>query len=349
MNRLKINVLLQTLMFLSACGALLFCAPSRVAAKIVFRLGNELYVMNDDGSGKRKLTKNTTTYDSRPRWSPDGRQIVFSRYMKKDKMHSSELFIINVDGTDLQRLTDNNASDSYPSWSPDGTQIAFSSSRSGHREVHVMDLVTRTVSQLTFAENHQSSTAPDFSPDGTQITFERFSGIPKGPGVGFVGKKVYVMSADGQHQRPLQDWRVHDPAGTMQFEPRWSPNGQRILFDDCTWHGEDMACRLTVASIGGAGQVIHDIYNRIGDNLLVSYVGWMEKGRAILFAMKLLDKPTPNYDLYRYAFDTRSLKRLTREPNDEKFPDWTEGVLSVSPHRKLTTQWGDIKQPAHAD
>ena len=181
-------------------------------------------------------------------------------------------------------------------------------------------------------------------PDGTQITFERFSGIPKGPGVGFVGKKVYVMSAAGQHQRPLQEWQVDDPAGTMQFEPRWSPNGQRILFDDCTWHGEDIACRLTVARIGGAGQVIHDIYNRISDNVLISYTGWMHNGRAILFGLKRLDKPTPNYDLYRYAFDTRSLKRLTREPNNEKSPDWTEGALSVSPHGKITTQWGEIKQ-----
>ena len=157
------------------------------------------------------------------------------------------------------------------------------------------------------------------------------------------------MSADGQHQRPFQDWQVHDPAGTMQFEPRWSADGQRILFDDCTWHGEDMACRLTVARIGGTGRIIQDIYDRIGDNLLVSYVGWMENDRAILFSMKRLDKPTPNYDLYRYAFDTRKLRQLTSDPVDEKYADWTEGALSVSLHRKLTTQWGELKQPTHAD
>ena len=348
MNRFKTNALLQTLMFLLACGALLFCVPTRVEAKIVFRIGNDLYVMNDDGSGKRRLTHNTTTEDLRPRWSPDGTQIAFSRYMDKDKAKTKELFVINADGTAPQRLTHNKFSESYPSWSPDGHSIAFEGE---DYEVHVIEVATLAVTQLTFPvdERHHGSTAPDWSPDGTQIVYERFSRVPKGAGVGFGGKMIYVMSADGQHKRPLQKWRIGDDAGVMQFEPRWSADGQRILFDDCSWQGDGLKCRLTVARIGGTGRIIQDIYDRIGDNLLVSYAGWMENDRAILFSMKRLDKPTPNYDLYRYAFDTRSLKRLTREPSDEGYPDWTEGTLSVSPHRKLTTQWGELKQPTHAD
>ena len=69
----------------------------------------------------------------------------------------------------------------------------------------------------------------------------------------------------------------------------------------------------------------------------------MENDRAILFSLMLKDKANPNYNLYRYTFDTRSLKRITREPSDEDWPDWIEGALSVSPHGKLPTQWGKIK------
>ena len=346
MNRPKTTVFLQTLMFLFACCPLLFSVTTIVEAKIVFRIGNDLYVMNDDGSGRRRLTHNTTTEDRRPRWSPDGTQIAFSRYMTKGKMHSSELFIINANGTGPQRLTDNNVSDSYPSWSPDGQHIAFA----GNREVYIIEIATRTLKRLTFAEarEHGSSTAPDWSPDGSQITFERFLSIRGRLGAGFVGKIIYVMSADGQRQRRLQPQRrISDDM--MQFEPRFSADGQRVLFDDCRWLGDRTKCRLSFARIGGVAHVITDLYNRFGDNFLISYAGWMQSDRAILFAMKRLDKPDPNYDLYRYAFDTRKLRRLTHEPGDEKDPDWTEGVLSVSPHQKLPTQWGDIKQSAHID
>ena len=346
MKSLKTNDFLQTLMFLFTCGLLSFCVTTIVEAKIVFRIDGDLYVMNDDGSGRRRLTHNTTTKDSRPRWSPDGTQIAFSRYVAKGNMHSSELFIINADGTDPQRLTDNNVSDTYPSWSPDGQHIAFA----GDREVCVIEIATRTLRQLTFAEAHEhdSSTAPDWSPDGSQITFERFLSVRDRVGAGFAGKSIYVMDANGQHQRPLQPLRRIDD-NVMQFEPRFSADGQRVLFDDCKWLDNRTRCRLSFARIGGVAHVIEDLYNRFGDNFLISYAGWMQNDRAILFAMKRLDKPDPNYDLYRYAFDTRKLRQLTSDPVDEKYADWTEGALSVSPHRKLPTQWGNIKQTAYTD
>jgi len=347
MNRFKTNALLQTLMFVFTCGLLLSCLATRIEAKIVFCVDDDLYVMNDDGTHRRRLTKNTQAQDRHPRWSPDGTKIAFVRAMDKNKLQTSaEVFIINADGTQPQRLTLNNSHDLDPSWSPDGQRLAFTSSRSGKWDVFIIEVATLAVTQLTgINEDEVGSTAPDWSPDGTMLTFERFIRIKNG----INPKTIYVMSADGQRPRPiLPDPDRNDPP-TFRFFPRWSADGQRILSYEVKWLGEQDKRRFFVQPLSGARKDITDINDRLGNNFLIAGASWMAHDRAIVFSLMLKDKSTPNYDIYRYGFETRSLKRLTRESADESFPDWTEGALSVSPHQKLPTQWGDIKQPAHAD
>ena len=354
MNHLKTAVLSQTIRFFFTSCLLLFAGTTiSVDAKIVFCVDDDLYVMNDDGTHRRRLTHNTQAKDSYPRWSPDGTQIAFARYMNKDRIQtSSELFIINADGTDPQRLTHNNVKDLDPSWSPDGQHLAFTSSRNGNNrhgrfDVFVIEVASQTVTQITGLEDEELCAAPDWSPDGTMLTFERFTPIKNG----INPKTIYVMSADGQHPRPILPHPDLNGPPTFRFFPRWSADGQHILFYEAKWFGEQNKRSIFVQRIGGRTQEITDIRDRLGNsnNWLIAGVSWMEHDRAMLFSIKRSDKPVPNYDLYRYGFQTRSLKRLTREAADERFPDWTEGALSVSPHGKLPTQWGELKQSAYAD
>lgn len=69
----------------------------------------------------------------------------------------------------------------------------------------------------------------------------------------------------------------------------------------------------------------------------------MDNDRALLFGMINLDKPGTNYDLYKYEFERGRIRRLTSDTGDEKFPDWTEGTLSVSPKEKKVT-WATLKK-----
>lgn len=334
----------RTISFFFTGWILLFSVvPFSASAKIVFCVDDDIYVMDDDGSRRRRLTHNTTALDTNPRWSPDGRKIAFTRYIDKTKSQTTaEVFIMNADGTDLKRLTHNNVLDTYPSWSPDGDSLAFSGTQNGRWEVFVIELATGAIRQLTGPEDgveSVGSAAPDWSPDGRQITFERFIRVN-----GIAPKTIYVMDADGQHQRPILRDPPLDGPTTLRYFPRWSADGQRILFYESKWFKEGDVLQLIVQRIGGTKQEITDINDRLGNNFLIAGASWMENDRAVLFALKRLDKPNSNYNLYRYTFGTRGLRRLTRETSDEKWPDWIEGALAVSPRRKLTTLWGEIKK-----
>ncbi len=170
-----------------------------VEAKIVFSMDNNIYVCNDDGSSRRRLTNNTLWKDVDPSWSPDGRKIVFARKMDKNRSSTYELFIIDADGTNLKRLTHNSVSDDAPRWSPDGNKIVYTGKLTGNFEVYVMDVDTLVVTKLTGVEGELSSSDPDWSPDGTEIVYEKFVSN----GAGFAHSNLYVMSANGENQRPL--------------------------------------------------------------------------------------------------------------------------------------------------
>ncbi|MDE0086775.1 MAG: hypothetical protein OXU23_13740 [Candidatus Poribacteria bacterium] len=338
MKYLKIFVLLHIrILFLSCCLLLFACATCSIDAKIVFVVDDDIYVMNDDGTNRRRLTRNTVSQDTLPRWSPDGKRIAFIRQMIKFAQHTDELFVMNADGTDLQRLTHDKISDSYPSWSPDGKKIAFRSQRSGDSEVHVIDLETLAVTRLTGVEGEHGSTAPDWSPDGTQIVYEKF-----GPGG---HKDIFLMSANGEDQHPLFPDPQRD-AGTisLKFHPRWSSDGQRIVF--FTWKSKQRIGQLIVAQLGGEGQEITAIDKRFGgSNWQIAVADWMDNDRAMVFALRKMVPPNARiYNLYKYEFKTRRIKQLTRDTRDEKYPDWIADQLSVSPKDKLPTQLGEKKQ-----
>ena len=180
------------------CCVILFVATT-VPAKIVFqsnRGGNsEIYVMNDDGSHLRRLTNNLLS-DTNPRWSPDGKQIAFSRDIRSTKGQQIELFIMNADGSSQQNLTNHPALDGSKAWAPDGRSIAFASARDGDLSLHLIDLESRTIERLTPRHKNGGGFAgPDWAPDGRSIAYEHSGGA--------IWKNIHTMAADGGNQKPL--------------------------------------------------------------------------------------------------------------------------------------------------
>src|SRR5829696_207297 len=95
---------------------------------------SELFTANYDGSKPTQLTRMGAEVGE-PRYSPDGTKIAFAAGVREQTDNvdftNYDIYVINVDGSGLTRLTYEKAGDRAPTWSPDGQTIAFQSNRSG--------------------------------------------------------------------------------------------------------------------------------------------------------------------------------------------------------------------------
>ena len=94
----------------------------------------DIWVMEADGSNKRLLLRNGAT-NWAPSWHPDGKRIIFSSNMDDWRPEigkyggNFEIYLMNDDGTGMERITHNSVFDSFPMFSPDGKRLVFASNR----------------------------------------------------------------------------------------------------------------------------------------------------------------------------------------------------------------------------
>ncbi len=190
----------------------------------------DIYVIDADGSNLRNLTQSPDIDDRYPAWSPDGTRLAFHSNRDGD----FEIYVINLDGTGLTALTDNDVDDLGPDWSPDGTQIAFHTSLWDFPyELAILDLNTGQIRRLT--NNNDTNTFPTWSPDGTQIAYNAISSID-------ANANIYIMQADGTGRRQITNDNARNTF------PDWSPDGTQIIYQR---GNPDISATYTIPVAGG--------------------------------------------------------------------------------------------------
>ena len=193
-------------------SALPMTITSSIACRLI--LVASVITIFTSGSFILPLQPNQSAFGTSP--GPN-EQIAF--YSERDG--NQEIYVMNADGSNQTRLTNNPGNDSDPSWSPDHTMIAFESDRDGNSNIYVMNADGSNQNRLT--NNPADDSNPRWSPDGTKIAFN--TNRDSTAQDNFQNQEIYVMNAaDGSNQTRLTYNDVQDTGSS------WSPDGTKIAF-----------------------------------------------------------------------------------------------------------------------
>jgi Tol biopolymer transport system component len=206
-------------MFLVAVLTLMVGEPPRVPpGKIAFMRQGKVCIIDAVGAGELALTAELRYQADRPlAWSPQGARLLFWSHSEV----GWDICVMDADGQNQKNLTNTRSGGCRSAaWSPDGKRIAFM--RDEPAGLYIMDADGNNQKRLS--EKGHRDAPPSWSPDGRRITFADLK----------EGFAIYVLDADGRHEARIVQ-------GAQ--DPRWSPNGKKIL---CTARRHDSYCLLLV-------------------------------------------------------------------------------------------------------
>ncbi|AFN74175.1 WD40-like Beta Propeller [Melioribacter roseus P3M-2] len=160
---------------------------SRDGSKIAFLDGESIGIVNSDGSNKVILD----LPEGKPRsvnFSPDGARLIFVL----QNGNASEIYSVNINGSDLNKITETEDYEVYCNYSPDGSRVVSVAYTNTVAQIFIMNSDGSNRIRLTNTEEWNNK--PLFTPDGGEIIF-----VSNRNG----RSEIFVMNSDGSNQRQL--------------------------------------------------------------------------------------------------------------------------------------------------
>jgi TolB protein len=176
--------------------------------------------MDADGGNVRQLTSHPA-YEGAPRFSPDGRFVVF----EGEREGRSEIFQAEVATGKVQQLTDSVSRKLGPAYSSDGSLVAFMERTFVRWKVSVLDVQTGEARAVS--EEAWGACRPAFSPDGL-LAFVSTAESPKAD--------LWLVEMTGS--REGQSWRFPTRPDAYNYDPAFSPDGRSVAFASTRERGE---------------------------------------------------------------------------------------------------------------
>jgi TolB protein len=273
--------------------------PGIAASRIVFRRNldatrSDIFMIDSDGSGLRRLTRDTSIVLS-PTLSPDGSGLLYVSYRSGE----ASVYEKNL-RTGGDRTIATGGLNITPVYSPDGRSILFGKTVGTHTELFRMQRNPLCCSErMTYTSAGDAMNA-SFAPDGRRIAF---TASP------LVQPHVYVMTLGGSNPQIISRY-VYGERG-YATSPDWSPRGERIAYQG--WL--DNTFQIIAANPDGSDRRVLTSSGRNEDP------SWAPDGRHLVFASN-----RQGYNaLWILDTVTGRIRSLTVN-NVDQLPDWSDAI-----------------------
>ncbi|MBN2304233.1 MAG: protein kinase [Anaerolineae bacterium] len=214
-----------------------------------------------------------------------------------------DIYVMNVDGTNLHSITSMSGAERGPSWSPDGTKIAYygAASPEGPFDIFITDLDGTNSHNLTQTDTVDER-YPTWSPDGKQLAFHSDAGGDW---------DIYIINADGSGLHAITENDVDD------LGPDWSPEGTQIAYHTRAWSDTYQIAIVDVNTL--------DARRITTGTDRATFPTWSPDGTQIAFTILSSD----GTNIAVINTDGTNLRRLTTAPETDSFPDWSPDGLTI--------------------
>ena len=163
------------------------------------------------------ITKTITSTISIQEYTTPVPQFMESRIaFSGSENNNTDIFIIDKDGNNKERITTSKEIDEMPAWSPDGKKIAFISLRGGYHELWVIDIANEARPEVCLTNNNRLKKDPAWSPDGKYIAFSEITDL---------GWDIFLVDPNNAADEIQLTQNTLD-----DIQPSWSPDGNNIIF-----------------------------------------------------------------------------------------------------------------------